>query len=251
MFDKGPRGPMSHEEADRYVRKNGVLVPKPQWGADDIECIDDRRSNGSIGYPGGALGITTTLFSGVNDESRKKIGFGGLAKAVEGFFGGMSGHSDEHNAGHSFPCAGCGHLQAIRNNPDEYGFGGDYVGELDSYIEDVHGRAQKGTKGFNIFKYFGGHDARAVMHIDDPGNDHYISLPPNDGADQVFVNHRGVNRGILDDAMGFLKDTFGNIFSHDPKEVYDHQLELTAKRLGADTLPHYSVSHNGDSFRVD
>lgn len=250
LFDNEgqPKGPMNGEEAKKYVKRNGLLIPNPKkWCADDVECIDDRRKSSKLGYPGGAIGISATIFSGIDEGSRKKVGgFFGVANALERFFGGMSGHTDDHNHDHSFPCAGCGHLQAIRNSPDEYGLGSTYAPDFEKYVGEVGGRARNKRAGFNIFDYFGNHNARAVMHIDAVDDTRHIALPPNDGYDQVFVNNRGANRGILDGAQRMVQGIFGDVFSRDPKDVYDEQLGHTAKRLGADKLPHYSVSFDGE-----
>lgn len=248
----GIKGPMSRSEAKKYVKRNGVLVPSPEWTAENIECIDDRRKSDGIGYPGGVLGMAATLFSSVDTDSRKKIGgFSGIGRSLEQFFGGMSGHTDDHNEDHAFPCAGCGHLQAIRNSPDEYEFGSEHLPDFDDYVGSVSGRARDNKRGFNIFNYLGGHNARAVMHINSVDDDHHITLPPNDETDQVFVNHRGVNRVILDNARGVLQGIFGGIFVRDPKEMYDKQLGLTAKRLGADKIPHYTVSSKDGKITID
>jgi len=247
MFDreKGPREPMNLKEARGYVKRNASLEPMPELPSPDtVECIDDRRGSRAIGYPGGLLGMKTTLFSSIDQDARKRIGgFGGFAKVAESLFGGMSAHTDDNNKHDPCGIAGCGHMQSIIAAPEAYSFGGEYVPELQDYSRDLKRRSSKGEPGINIFSYFGNHNARAIMDLEDPEGGHYIALPPNDGSDQVFVVNRGANKQLLHNAKKPLIARLGDVFKHDPRDVYDDHLALTANRL-APNLPQYRVEQD-------
>ncbi len=250
-YEGGPRDPMNFEEAEHYVRKHAELVPVPKViEPDHVHCIDSRRSHKGIGYPGGMLGVATTLFSGVDERAHEKVGgFTGFVRSLEGLFGGMSAHTDDEHEHHDCGSRGCGHMQSLMNNHEAYGFRPEHAEELRTYSRDLKTRWKKGAPGFNIFNYGGKQNPRAVMHVEDPGHEHYISLTPNDGEHQVFVHNKGANHHLLGNAMHFISETFGDIFKRHPTEVYDEHLTLTVDRLAPD-LPHYTVLHDEDGIRV-
>lgn len=238
--EKGPQGPMSRREVQRYVDRNGVLVPEI---SSDVQCIDGRQTTRGVGAPGGGLGIATTLFSALDSGARGIVGgFTGLAGSVENMLGGMTAHTDGHNADHSFPCAGCGHINSIRNNPDAYGFSGDHLGELDDYSHKI--------KGNNFLAVlFGPHKERAVLDVHDPFDQH-ISIPPSDGTDDMFVFNRGATKSLLGKFIDSLSGKHGDVWAEDPRDVLDKHAELTVGAL-APHLPVYKVGHNGKKIHVE
>ncbi|MBP9832556.1 MAG: hypothetical protein KBC74_03505 [Candidatus Pacebacteria bacterium] len=250
-YEGGPRDPMNFGEAEEYVRRNAEVLPIPTLlGPDHIHCIDSRRTKKGIGYPGGMLGLTTTLFSGVHEDAHEHVGgFKGFAQFLEGLFGGMSAHTDDDHEHDPSGCRGCGHMQSLMTNHSAYGFGSKHAEEVRSYSTGLKTRWKEGAPGFNIFQYGGKANPRAIMHVEDPRDGHYISLPPNDGTDQVFVHNRGANHGILGDAVNFILGGFGDIFKSHPRDVYDEHIALTIDALASD-LPHFTVGHDGKKITV-
>lgn len=237
--EKGPQGPMSRREVKKYVRANGVLQPIPE----EIQCIDGRQTTRGVGAPGGGLGIATTLFSALDSGARSIVGgFTGLAESVENMLGGMTAHTDGHNADHSFPCAGCGHINSIRNDPDAYGFSGDHIDELDDYSHRI-----KGNNFLAIL--FGPHKERAVLDVHDPF-DRHISIPPSVGEDDVFVFNRGATKGIIARLVDSITGKHGDVWAEDPLDVLDRHAELTVGAL-ASHLPVYKVKHGKKGLYVE
>lgn len=274
--------PMNLEEVTTYITKNWKSAPLPKGlpEAGHIECIDDRRTGHpnergagdlsdqsvreSIAYPGGALGVLGTLLAATNEstlggETGTKIPLSAITTFFEKEFKGISCHTDSHNTGNERACAGCGHAAAMLAN-SAYGLGAEYQADLDAYVKNIQKRKAANDLSVSIYSYDGDHKARAVVRIiKEPSTDSYISLPPNDGENGMFVINEATDLNILTLAGKKMYLEFADTFKSAgiPEEkflqnvagAYGKQVELTAKKL-AHGLPVYDLIGEGKEVRV-
>ncbi|TAJ15835.1 hypothetical protein EPO56_00750 [Patescibacteria group bacterium] len=282
MIDKET---MSLTEIQAYVAKNAVRaeLPKGIPKACSIECIDDRCTRSpleiegesnvtekrkSIAFPGGALGVFATLLSGINESlpvtsrealTQGEFSFKAMASFFEKEFCGISCHTDSHNTHSDSACAGCGHLASILSN-DAYRLGTNYQTELGQYAKDIQKRKEAHDESATVYTYHGDHASKAVVRIlKEPSAETYISLPPNDGENGMFVLNEATNMHILELAGRKLYKAFETGFADQniPEETllknisvqYGQHVGLTAKKL-AHGLPVYDVTVEGENTLV-
>lgn len=279
------RESMSLIEIQTYVAKNAERAELPTGlpKACSIECIDDRCTRSSlelgeevkvtekrksIAFPGGALGVFATLLSGIHESlpahnreilSQKNLSFKTIASFFEKEFCGISCHTDSHNANSDSACAGCGHLASILSN-GAYGLGEKYQTELGQYAKEIQKRKEAHDENATVYVYKGDHGSKAVVRIlKEPSENSYISLPPNDGENGMFVINETTDLHILETAGRQLHKEFVATFTEQNvsedtllKNItaqYNKHVGLTAQKL-AHGLPVYEVMVEGENIIV-
>jgi hypothetical protein len=272
-------------EADAYVRNNVRFVQeKTVYGksASFLRCIDGRRSDvservgpsksaagaGYISFPGGGLGVVGLILSALQTSfirpwkegrdpraqtAEESFAFERVIKILERAMGGMSGHTDEHNASDASACAGCGHVRAMLAGG--YGLGEIYRTALEHYTIDLKKRAERGEAGIEIDLYRGTHEETAVLRVKsnlDTGE--FVSIIPTDGTASVFVFNEIMDQKILTDVGGILYEELVTDFkthgiSKDEflavaRSFYFGHMRSSAFKLAHD-LPVYDVLHPG------
>lgn len=276
---------MTEEEAQRYVDKNYQLIPVSEIrvpNAKLVECIDDRakrtpdelRSGSlpldakherrdSIAFPGGALCLSATILAAINSrlifrwqalgsaraaEALNRFDFPKMMKFFEHKMNGMSCHTDDAHEADPLACAGCGHAMALLSTKD-YGLGEQWTTSMREYAASLKERVNE--PGITIYSYSGAHRPRAVLRIlSDPKNGHLLSIPPNDGTDNVFtINEIEDLKILLDLASDFytaFQDDFetlgvsrSELIAHTRSMYYTH-VRLSAGKL-APALPVFDV----------
>ncbi len=281
-------------EAQRYVDKNYRLIPESEIrnpNAGNIECIDDRarrtpeeqrsgfltlsdkhKRRESIAFPGGALCLCATILSAINsrlisrwralsspraDEALRRFDFDNMMKFFEQQLNGMSCHTDDAHENDPLACAGCGHAMALLSTKD-YGLGEEWTQSMRQYATGLKERVHE--PGITIYSYAGAHKARAVLRIlSDPGNGHLLSIPPNDGTDNVFIINEVEDLKILLDLSSAFYTAFQSDFealgvsrseliAH-TRSMYYTQVRLSAGKLAAG-LPVFDVEPTNGKITV-
>jgi len=280
--------PMDLEEIQEYVTKNAEVARLPAGLPDAtlIECIDDRRTNRpnergfgdepsgkkrhAIAYPGGAFGVLGTLLAATNEliqkaegEKRelaqKELSFARITSFFEEALQGISCHTDDHSAGSESACAGCGHASAMLTSP-LYMLGSEYQRGLAEYARDLERRSKEHDLSVTVYTYKGPHASRAVVRIlKEPSEDAYISLPPNDGGNGMFVINEATDLYILESVGKKMYETFEpafkglgvseKSFTDAEKAAYNLHVGLTAAKL-AEGLPVYDVTGEDGKIHV-
>jgi hypothetical protein len=230
---------------------------------DDRQSFDEGNPKGSAKFPGGGLGVAATMLGALHSlNATRGLPFSTVMNNLERELGGMSFHSDHHNAHDPFPAAGCGHVNGILAASDAYGLG-DYRELLHKYTDQLSTREDRHEKNITGYSYSGGHAAQAVIFVDDQAAGKYLSVPGlyNSGVDgQAFIINHTLNKCMLRDLARSMGRTFApelramDISTHDLIKkmiaTYEKQLMISLGKLAKGLDVYYAVSDK-TGVRVD
>ncbi len=188
-------------------------------------CVDGRyEEEGRLAVPGGALGLLFML-NALTQKLGIKKSIAELRDEFENLIGTLSFHTDDHNLGSEYLCAGCGHAMLVQNAPEKYGIEPNVLDNL----QLKRGSSYEGKE--EVLR--GDHKELAVVIINDEKE---VILPAGytpDKSTSFFVFHRGVAIRALSEianALGYSADKVR------VEEIVDMHAKLTldslSKKLG-------------------
>lgn len=258
-------------EVAAYVERHTKFVDLARVRADfarEVACIDGRRDEPGIGFPGGGIGVMATVLAGCNylismfdaikDKDPKRaqfardaLNFPEMASLIERCMGGMSWHTDDEAEHDPIACKGCKHAMACLDGG--YGLGEEYRAQMEQYLREIKKRAQAGDSRLHPDTYHGKHNEQAVLRVlSDVRTGEYVAIPPTNGKFSAFVFNEVMAKEMLRYVGGLVYDEkrpdFKNLgvskeeFLIRIESIFYHHLRLTAPRI-AQGLPVFDVIH--------
>lgn len=152
-------------------------------------CVDGRLERAALRFPGGHAGLFMAFLG-----TLKKLNIGFDFNEALSFFlekthaDNLLYHTDDHAHDPQFKCAGCGHLNMMRQNPDKYGVSKGWL-----YIFNVQSNLQEELKTDKAEVLHGEHDEQFALVIE--GTEQTI-LPTRSGI-SFFVMHTDIAVELL------------------------------------------------------
>jgi hypothetical protein len=252
--------------------------------AEFLRCIDDRRTasperlgdtarprqEGFVSFPGGALGLFALMLATLRVFMKRWEGdgkyhdrflsaeecfaFARMESFVRRALGGMSCHTDEHSRDNPSACAGCGHMAALFKGG--YALGETYSTQMQQYAKELKPQAENGRPDTMVDVYSGLHKPKALLRVvSNPllyGT--FVSIPPHDGVQGVFVINQQMNLDVIEYLMAMLYEEFPTDFEEhgilkedllaQARSLYFSHVSATALKL-AHGLPVFDIIHTG------